>query len=261
MVKVNCCSPITVVRNFFTITFLIVLFGFSISNKALASTSLDEIVTPDMLGVTVKYAEHKIGVPAMREKIDELGFQRNSYELNGCYISIGIKNSEVVSIGMYFQPEKGCDVDVSSVMHRSSGVIRGSSTTFKDYAWRGQLHFTDPQIPSCNACGEGTFYAMIDGYGALGYLSVKLSADTYGPGNNHRAWRDMLGQNLGYEEFDNLPLTAKNCQLRNFDGQAFELLKDTKVTGIEYSRSTLYPSPLQPQCSGKTVHSLILRGQ
>lgn len=261
MVKVNYFSQITVVRNFFTITFLIATIGFSISNKTFASTSLDEIVTPDMLGVTLKYAEHKIGVPAMKEKVDDLGFQRNIYEFNGCYIGIGIKNGEVVSIGMSFQPEKGCDVDVSGVMYQRSGVIKGSSTTFKDYAWRGQLHFTDPQIPTCNSCWEGLFYATIDGVGALGNISVQLTADAYGPESNHRAWKDMLNKNgLSYEEFENLPLAAENCPLRRFDDQAFGLLKDTKVTGIEYGRSNMEPRSLQPQCSGKTVHSLMLRG-
>lgn len=261
MSKLNFFSRITAVRNFITIAFLIAIVGFSISNKTYASTSLDEIVTPSMLGVTVKYAEYKIGVPAKREKIDDLGFQRNIYDLNGCYISIGIKNGEVVSIGMSFQPENGCDVDVSGMMYRPSGVIKGSSTTFKDYAWRGQLHFTDPQIPTCNGCWEGIFYATIDGFSALGNISVQLTADSYGPESGHRAWRDMLDKNnLGNEKFENLPLTAENCPLRRFDEQAFNLFKDTKVAGIEYGRSNMEPSPLQPQCSGKTVHSLMLRG-
>ncbi|MFM5231315.1 hypothetical protein ACET9H_18965 [Aeromonas media] len=259
MMRIILFSKIRVVGRFITIAFLVTMTSFSISSKAIASSSLDEIVTPNMIGVTLKYAEYKIGVPAMKEKIDDLGFQRNSYELNGCYIYMGIKNGEVVSIGMSFQPEIGCDVNVSGVMYQPSGFIKGSSTTFKDYAWRGQLHFTDPQIPTCNACWEGMFYATIDGSSASNYISLKLTAYG-GPESNHRAWKDMLENNgLNYEELDRLPLAAENCPLRRFDVQAFGLLKDTKVTGIEYGRSNVDPQPLQPQCSGKTVHSLMLR--
>ncbi|MEG0007947.1 MAG: hypothetical protein RR721_07995 [Aeromonas sp.] len=260
MMRIHLPSNIAVVRKFIAVTLFITTISLSLSSKALASISLDEIVTPNMLGVTLKYAEHKIGIPAMKEKIDELGFQRNIYELNGCPIDMGVKNGEVVSIGMSFQPNNGCDVDVSGVMYKPSGVVKGSSTTFKDYAWRGQLHFTDPQMPTCNACWEGLFYATIDGFSALGNISLKLTAYG-GPESSHRAWKDMLEKNgLSYEEFEKLPLTAQDCPLRHFDEQAFGLLKDTKVTGIEYGRSNMEPQPLQPQCSGKTVHSLMLRG-
>ena len=235
---------------------LVVTLTFGGSQVAAAAAPLDKIVNPSFLGVTVKYAEFMIGVPAMREKIDDLGFQRNLYERDGCYIQLGVKSGQVVSVGMYFNPKNGCDLDLSDTTNRPGA--RGSQTTFKDYAWRGPLHFTDPQLPSCNACGEGSFNATVDGVGVMGNVSVQLSADTYGPGNKHGAWRDLLRANgIDGTREDSLPLTAENCPLRRFDAQAFNLLKDTRVTGIAFSRTR---GALQPACSGTTVWSLNRRG-
>lgn len=239
-----------------TSTFILVAaFGFGYVKDVSAAAPINKIVNPGFLGVTVKYAEFMIGSPAMREKIDDLGFQRNTYERGDCYIDVGIKNDKVVSVGMYFEPKKGCDVDVSNIVNRQ-GVSMDSMTRFKDYAWRGELHFTSPQFPSCNACGEGPFYATIDGTGAMGYLSVQLTGDAYGSGSQYDAWMSLLERN-GVEGHS-LPLTAENCPLRRFDAQAFNLLKNTRVTGIAFSSSL--NRALQPECSGKTVWSLNLRG-
>jgi hypothetical protein len=236
--------------------FLAAVLTIGCSPWAAASTPLDKIVNPSFIGVTVKYAEFAIGVPAMRERTDDLGFQRNTYERDGCYIQLGIKSGQVVSVGMYFNPKIGCDINAAEATKRPG--VRGSQTKFKDYAWRGPLHFTDPQLPSCNACGEGTFNATVDGVGVLNNVSVQLSGDTYAPGNKYDAWRDLLRANgIDGRSEDALPLTAENCPLRRFDAQAFNLLKDVRVTGIAFSRT---PEALQPACSGKTVWSLIRRG-
>ena len=245
-------------RSSITAAFLLAAsLSFGSSQIALAAAPLNKIVNPGFLGVTVKYAELLIGSPAMREKMDDLGFQRNVYERDGCYIDVGVKNDKVISVGMYFQPEKGCDVDVSEIVSRPG--VKGSNTRFKDYAGRGDLHFTDPQLPSCNACGEGSFNATIDGVSALGMLSVQLTGDTYGPGNNRDAWRDLLRKNgIDGTRENALPSTAEDCPLRRFGKQAFSLVKDARVTGIAYSRTH---RALQPECSGKTVWPLIMRGQ
>lgn len=227
--------------------------GLQVAHSA---ESLNKIVNPSLLGTTVKYAEFLIGAPAMLERMDDVGIQRNSYERKGCYISLGVDNGKVISVGMFFDTAKGCDLDVSETVNRRGA--KGSKTTFKDYAWRGPLHFTDPQLPSCNACGEGSFNALIDGVGVMSNLSIQLSADTYGPGNNHDAWRSLLRKNgIDGSPSKALPLTAENCPLRKFDAQAYEILKNTPVTGIAYSRT---PEALQPTCSGETVWSLIRRG-
>jgi hypothetical protein len=39
----------------------------------------------------------------------------------------------------------------------------------------GPLHFTDRQLPACNAWGEGTFSAAVDGVAALGNLVDQLT--------------------------------------------------------------------------------------
>jgi len=235
---------------------------FLVGFNAKAATSLDEIVNPGMLGKTLKYAEFKIGSPAMREVTDQLGIQRNFYELNGCTVSVGVSNNKVASVGLTLDPSKGCDLDVSGVAETpqpgSKAKMLASATTFKNYAWRGPLHFTDPQLPSCNACGEGSFNATIDGVGALNMLSVQLEGHSYAPGSRYDGWRDLLRANgIDGTQEDILPLTGENCPLRRFDAQAYQLLKDTRVTGIAFSQTR---EVLQPQCNGKTVWPLTLRG-
>jgi hypothetical protein len=244
-------------NKFSTVAFAVaVTLTFGDVRTATAAAPLDKIVHPGFLGVTVKYAEFMISVPAMREKIDDLGFQRNTYERDDFYIQLGVKSGQVVSVGLYFNPKNGCDLDVSDTI-KTSGA-RGSQTTFENYAWRGTLHFTDPQLPVYNACGEGTFNATVDGIGALDYVSVQLSADTYGPGSRWDAWRDLLRANgIDGTRKDLLSKTVENCPLRRFDAQAFNLLKDTRVTGIAFSRAR---EALQPACSGTTVWSLNMRG-
>ncbi|RRU02341.1 hypothetical protein [Stenotrophomonas sp. 278] len=234
------------------------LLGFT----AQADTSLDEVVNPSMLGKTLKYAEFKIGSPAMREFTDDLGIRRNFYEVNGCTVAVSVSNSNVVSVGMSLEPTKGCDLDVNGIAEGakpgSKATILASKTTFKDYAWRGPLHFTDPQLPSCNACLEGGFNANIDGVGALGMVSVQLEGATYTPDSRYQDWRSLLRNNgIDGTDSDALPITSSTCPLRRFDHQAYQLLKNTKVIGISFSRTS---EVLQPQCSGKTVWPLIHRG-
>jgi hypothetical protein len=226
-----------------------------------AATPLSDVVTPGLLGKTLKYAEFKIGSPAMREVTDDLGIQRSTYELNGCIVSLGAQNNNVVSVGMLLNPAKGCDLDVNGIAQTPPGSkskILASNTTFGDYAWRGPLHFTDPQVPLCNACGEGSFNATIDGIGVFGMLSIQLEGATYTRDSNYDEWRSIL-RSGGIDMTDDnaLPVTSENCPLRRFDQQAFPLLKGTKVTGIAFSRTR---EVLQPQCNGKTVWPLIRRG-
>lgn len=236
-----------------TIAFLLSWLSFGHSSVAFAAAPLNKIVNPSFLGVTVRYAEYMIGSPAMKETVDDLGFQWNLYKRKDCYIRAGIKSGKVVSVGMSFDPKKGCDIDVSDTINKKTPV-KGSMTTFKDYAGAGSLHFTDPQFPTCNACWEGVFYATIDGVGAMDMLSIQLTGDSLSPG--YDAW-SALRYKKGIRGED-LPLTAENCPLRDIDYQAFPLLKDTPVLGIAYSRT---PRALQPECSGAAVFWEMRRGQ
>lgn len=225
------------------------LFLFSLANvpAAFAAAPLNEIVNPKFLGVSLKYAESKIGSPAKYEHTDALGFKRNTYELQKCQIEVGVKDNKVVSVGMYFDPKKGCDVDVSEIVNKPGS--KGSKTRFKDYSWRGELHFTSPQMPPCNACGEGPFYATIDGVGAMGMLTVQLQGDYIAPGSKYDEWTQVI-RDSGIDTWK-LSQSAQNCELRRFDKQGYALLKDTPVTGIAFSYTH---RALQPECSGESVH-------
>lgn len=216
-----------------------------------AEAPLSKIVTPAFLGVTLKYAEYEIGVPAMREKKDALGLQHNTYVRDDCYITLGVKNNKVVSVGANVSKGGKCDVEVGDIVRRPGAMA--SRTYFRDYAWRGQLHFTSTQIPSCNACGEGSFNAMIDGVGMLGNVDIKLTAEEW---SGFSKWNDYLYEHgMDGDARMKLPMTGDNCPLRKFDALGYQLMQNTRVTGIEFGR---YGS-LQPQCSGEAVVPLELR--
>lgn len=232
--------------------FAAALIELALAQPAFAASPLSKIVTPDLLGVTIKFAEHQIGVPARKEKVDGLGILHHYYERQGCSIFVGTKDDKVVSVGANI-PKKGgkCDIDVSNIVNKPGTMA--SKTVFKDYAWRGILHFTNDQIPSCNACGEGTFNAMIDGYSALGSVDIRLEGFE---DDKWEAFADyMLKNGMDYDERDKLPMTGYDCPLREYDAIGYEYLKNTRVIAIEFGR---YGS-LQPQCSGAAVHDLILR--
>lgn len=229
-------------------TFLI--HGQAMAQGVSGKWTVQEVVDRSIIGVTQKYAEFKIGSPAITEKYDSLGIQRNLYQVGKCYVTLGIKNSEVVSVRMY--ASKGtCDLNLSGKFPFSKPGKMLTDTTFEDWSRLGPLHFVDPGLPSCNACGESdiSVYGLIDAVGVNGMIEVQVGGG--GSGNDaitkgHSAWRDML-RNARIEG-ENLPVTAQNCPLRQFDKQAFQLMKGANVTSIGYGR----PNTLQPACSATT---------
>ena len=230
--------------------FSLVALGPALLGTAQAGRPVGEVVSPRLLGRTLKYAEFLIESPAMRERTDALGVQRNTYRLGKCIVELGINDLTVVAVGTYVGYE-GCDLNVSEWVQRKGA--KASKTRLKDYAHWGPLHFTDAQLPSCNACGEGGVSALIDGTSVMGNYEIQLVAD--GEAQARSEWRDLLAK-AGVDG-DSLPLTGMGCPLRQFDAQAFNLMKDYLVSSIAFGKR----GALQPACSGKAVHSLILRGQ
>lgn len=213
--------------------------------------TIQELVSDKVIGVTQKYAEFKIGSPAMTEKIDSLGIQRNDYKVGKCFVTLGIKNSEVVSVRMYASKGK-CDLDVSNRLSGSKTRKMLTDTTFEDWARPGELHFTDPSLPSCNACWESfvDVYGLIDAVGVNNMIEVQVGGGSSGTGSGAKgydAWREMI-RKAGIIEDLHLPLSGFNCPLRKFDTLAFQLMKTVKIKSIGYGR----PNTLQPQCSATT---------
>ncbi|KAF7962278.1 hypothetical protein AWV80_23360 [Cupriavidus sp. UYMU48A] len=93
------------------------------------------------------------------------------------------------------------------------GPVMASSTTLGDYAPRGALHFTDPQFPPCNSCGEGAVYANIDGTTAGGGFDMQLIGDT--EWKSRDAWLDTV-RRAGIDD-EKLPTDGYSCPLRQFD--------------------------------------------
>ena len=65
---------------------------FSLQGRAMAQGTSDrwtiqELVSRYTLGITQKYAEFKIGSPAITEKTDSLGIQRNLYKVGQCLVT------------------------------------------------------------------------------------------------------------------------------------------------------------------------------
>lgn len=229
----------------------LLLIAYATSTPILANTSLNKIVTPKLLGTNLRYAEHLIGSPPMRDGVDGVGVKRYFYNLNGCSVFIGSKDDKVVSVGAYISEKNDCDIDVSEIVNKQNTMA--STTILSDYAHRGDLHFTNTNIPSCNACREGEFNAIIDGVGALNYTDIRLiSKET-------NQW-DKFNQYLYSSGMDGdarmaLPMDGNSCPLRKYDGIGYKLLSNSKVIGIEFGRF----GSLQPQCNGEAVHELNLR--
>jgi hypothetical protein len=201
-----------------------------------------QIVSPGSLGANLAYVENQIGQPAKFTRVDGLGITRNLYEVSGCVVNVGVLEGKVVSIGMMLKPNV-CDLDVSEILGVRSPIL-ASATTYRDWSSRGQLHFTDDQIPSCNACGEGFPNAIIDGYSAGGLFDIMLSG--WGDFSKASQWKDAIW-NSGID-LDKLP-TTKECPLRQFDGLAYSLMADTPVEGVEFGRI----GAVQPVCSARPV--------
>jgi hypothetical protein len=227
---------------------------FSLQGRAMAQGTSDrwtiqELVSRYTLGITQKYAEFKIGSPAITEKTDSLGIQRNLYKVGQCLVTLGIKNSEVVSVRMNASKAK-CDLDVSDEFLSKRRKML-TDTTFDDWAQRfGTLHFTDPDIPGCNACEESDFdvYGRVDASGVFGMIEVQVGGDSSGTAasKGHEAWREMLSR-AGIDGND-LPISGLDCPLRQFDTLAFQLMKTAKIISIGFGR----PNTLQPECSAVT---------
>lgn len=236
----------------YSLAFILMLIahGQAIAQNVSDKWTIQDIVNRSILGVSQKYAEFKIGSPAITEKTDSLGIQRNLYEVGQCYVTLGIRNSEVVSVRMYAYKDK-CDLDLSDDIFFGRPGTMLTDTTFEDWARLGTLHFVTPGLPSCNACGETDIdvYGLVDAVGVTGMVEVQVGGNGFG--NNaarkgYDIWREML-RRAGIDG-DKLPTSGSDCPLRQFDRQAYQLMKDFKVSSIGYGR----PNTLQPACSAVT---------
>ncbi len=201
-----------------------------------------QVVNPASLGTNFAYLESIIGRPAKFTDVDVLGITRNRYEVSGCFLEVGVREGKVVSVGMMLNPNT-CDLDVSGLLGTASPTL-ASATTYRDWSSRGQLHFTDVQIPGCNACGEGFPNAIIDGTSASGLFDIKLSG--WADLSKADPWKEAIRES-GLD-LNSLPIT-KDCPLREFDGLAYSLMADTPVDGIEFGRI----GAVQPVCSASPV--------
>jgi hypothetical protein len=218
--------------------------------------TLQDVVSSNILGITQRYAEFKIGSPAITEHTDHFGIQRNLYSVGGCGVTLGIQKGTVVSVRMFVSAN--CDLDVSE--HFGKPGTKLSQTTFEDWARPGMIHFVEPDgMPPCNGCGEkGDFvFGKIDALGMNGMVEMQL-----GGGDDEDkvfvrgldAWKEMLSR-AGID-YDHLPLklysTAgkemKECPLRQFDEAAYLLMSKGKIRSIGYGRD----NTLQPACNAST---------
>lgn len=213
--------------------------------------TVQDVVQRGILGITQKYAEFKIGSPAITEKTDHFGIQRNIYEVSNCYVTLGIQKGIVVSVRMFVG--KNCDLDVSDELRKPGTKL--SQTTFEDWGRPGEIHFVDPdQFPPCNGCGEyGEFvFGNFDARGANGMVEKQLGGGDYSDkvfyvGLQH--WKDMIW-NSGIDT-DHLPLTSdvlSPCPLQKFDEAGYQLMSKGKISSIGFG----YSGTLQPACSAET---------
>jgi len=226
-------------------------FLFAMQIQCVAQSShwtAQDVVQRGVLGITQKYAEFKIGSPAITEKIDHFGIQRNLYEVGTCHVTLGISKGIVVSVRMFVG--KSCDLDVSRELRKPG--IKLSQTTFADWGRPVEIHFVAPDaFPPCNGCGEyGSFvFGNFDAYGANGMVEMQLGGGDYKDkvfDAGYERWKDMIWDS-GIDIY-NLPLTGEFCPLRKFDEAGYRLMSKAKISSIGFG----YHDTLQPACSAET---------
>ncbi|MCL5796580.1 MAG: hypothetical protein M1579_03650 [Gammaproteobacteria bacterium] len=214
--------------------------------------TIDDVVNPSIIGTTKKYAEFKIGSYAVSENIDKLGFQRNNYIVGRCLVTLGFKEEKVVSVRMFASEE--CDIDVSKHFYVNAIEKKMlTDTTFEDWGRHGDLSFTSPILPSCNACGESGIdvFGRIDPLGVNGMLETQVGASVYGNSMAQQGFDKWLKLIRDAKiDSDELPVSKFGCPLHKFDAQAFELMKTAKIRSLAYGK----PDTLQPQCNAYTDH-------
>jgi len=228
------------------------LFSMQIQSMAQSPSpqwTLQDVVSSNILGITQRYAEFKIGSPAITEHTDYFGIQRNTYSIGGCGVTLGIKKGTVVSVRMFVS--KNCDLDVSGVFGRPGTKL--SETTFEDWVQlrKQAIHFVEPDaMPPCNGCGEhGAFvFGKIDALGMNGMVEIQLGGGDYEDKVFVRGldtWKEML--NRAGIDYDHLPLEGE-CPLQQFDEVAYRLMGKGKIQSIGYGRD----NTLQPSCNAST---------
>ncbi|KWU24759.1 hypothetical protein [Burkholderia cenocepacia] len=235
-------------RTFFALMFVAVAGLCCVAPKtAFAEAPLSRIVTPRIIGTTLKYAEFQIGSPAMLEWKDALGIQRNLYERGDCRVILGLRDEKVVSVSLDMIRSSACDIDAGPLSFDHLKGRRVTQTTINDWLWRGRPTFSDPSLPSCNACQETPIdvYALFEAVGVTGNLELQLGSDTAGKG--HEKWRDMLY--AAGVDGDKLPMNAENCPLQRFDAQALELMGTEHVSSIAIGQR----GTLAPACSAAAI--------
>jgi hypothetical protein len=223
---------------------VVAALSFFAPQSVFAEAPLSQIVNPRIIGTTLKYAEYQIGSPAMLEWEDPLGIERKAYEKGECRVVLGVKNSKVVSVSIDMSRSSSCDFDAGALSFNHLKGKRVTQTTINDWLWRGRPTFSDPMLPSCNACQESLVdvYALFEAVGAVGNLELQVGSATRGAGRDR--WRELL-YNAGIDG-DKLPMTTENCPLRRFDSQALSLMGAERVATIAIGQS----GTLQPACSG-----------
>lgn len=207
------------------------------------AATLERVVSPDILGSNSSFVENLLGQPARHTALDGMGVTRNTYEIGDCTLHTGVVEGRVVSVRLNLIPGV-CDIDVRELLGRPASTM-ASSTTYGDWSTRGALHFTDLQMPSCNACWESYPYALIDGTSAQGSFDILLN----GMGDWGRAdvWHEAVRRS-GLD-LESLPNTGRGCPLRAFDEIGSMQMGATRVDTIEFGRR----DAVQPACSARPV--------
>jgi hypothetical protein len=214
-----------------------------------ARSIVGRVVSPESLGNNISYIEHVLGVPARTTDIDPLGYERNTYEVGQCNISVGVKEYKVVSVGTNLIAGQ-CDVEVSLHVNTSRPTY-ASETTYGDWARRGGLyHFVSEAFAGCNACGDANPPSMYTiGNGAAGYFDVAVGGwDHYEAAS---PWFSAIARsNI---DTDRLPTSAEGCPLAQFSRVGLSAMSGARVRWIEFGEA----GAIQPACNPRTVLKII----
>jgi hypothetical protein len=237
------------------------LFFMQIQSMAQSTSerwTVQDVVQRSTLGITQKYAEFKIGSPAITEHTDYLGIRRNLYQIGTCYVTLGIKKGSVVSVRMFVN--KNCDLDVSNETSKP-GKTMLSQTTFEDWARLGNFSFVEPDEMGASSNGIGEYGEFV--FGKVGAATVNGMVEVQLGGGDYQdkvftsgleTWKEMLTK-AGID-YRNLPLTEP-CPLHQLDEAAYQLMGKAKITSIGFG----FSNTLQPACNASTDQQMRSTGE
>ncbi|WP_036142022.1 hypothetical protein [Lysobacter sp. HA18] len=170
--------------------------------------NIDRIIARDSIGTTKEFLERSLG-QSTYETPDSA-----EYTVDGCDVTLTIKNRAVESISVRLKP--ACHFDARDLLATSDPVqIAGGMTFAQLDKLFAELHYVSPCLTLCGNAYDPYVDAVIVGYPANGYIDVSGHATFLGDVlDAATVWEDELAK---VEDETYIENTKFNCDKTHND--------------------------------------------